>query len=1784
MLLAPNGQPSNLTPEQYELVRTPAFKEWFGDWEKLAELKIKDSGLDDSTFELVGRNVSKIVNENGEPLVCFHGTIQDFFTFEERTIGMRNDEGFYGRGFYFTFQKNIKDFKYSLGEAEYYGDRIIPAFIKATNPFDFSLLSKYKGYNINYVGTESFVFLANLVKYFPSLADKIVLEKEVFNKITREYDIVEVSISVLPTLIEKYSKDLKIFVTDNEWGERNQKSGYVKSEIVEYDNTSYGGKKGSYESFDQLGRVNFSVKDGVQYPSDEEIEILLITEAIEKYDGIKPKYQPEGYMTRNPEITDAIREKHDCILQGETGDELVVFESTQIKLADGMNTTFDSNNPDIRYKDGGLTHSLNQSMNNITKNGIVITDEKSGIMAILYNTGNQSRKLGLYNTSLLYKTISEIDKDAASRIVVNINQGVFDEFDKDNIGKYKNSKTLLILNQNEVLYNSNNPDMRYAKGGKTKKSGGGDCYYVAGNMAMDFFNRTKYEGTPYLVHAEVQGQGNLADIRYGHAWVEDDVNVYDNSNLRHLVIPKKLYYKIGDIKTDNPKKYRKYTFAEAKKKMLETGNYGCWDIETDYEDGGEMEAVYEKLGFTEKEIKDWKDEHSVNQRQIRNPKVMQSAILLSQGKITQDEYLEVVRENQPIKPFKEVPKIPTLLEIVGALKSNQIKTGIVGYTKFIEDGEYVASRLDINAYTDFDIWVVSVHEGLKEGNSIGYGQTAYLKNVNFVTSPKVGLNIAVGRSNKTTFARIKGNWVNKDPKEVRDMAVKYMSDKNWVQVGMNPFRHSWFYDKRDGMPLLNAEEIIQVGALVLAKNPLKTTPDNPLFIADKNNPDIKFKKGGEIKINEIVLYYEKNGNFLIPKGTFYAWLYDDPTAVQKINSGEWDFVMFPMTTMSAAFQRGYIPPLLRIWDKKFQKDKKGIEHLLGIVQGYYDDKEGKLYLEMMTTNPKHRREGINANIIRQLREEFKVSQDDVVFVRPTKMGENFIASKQYEDGGSLDSNTQLARELAEEELYKIECLECDGSTRVLHYVFTKNGVEHKVMQGSVKISKNKIIPLHFWIELPDGNIVDYKSRMWLGNDVDEGIFKPKKNTYVGKEINLPMNETLYQILSMQNGGVFKTHKSIEEIAKEKNVSLDYAKKQLAKGIKVESEHSKSVDVQKIIALQHLDEMIDYYDKLKNMEVSNKISSIKQKYAIGGTVKANGKTTNNAKDGGFFEGKSHAEGGIKAVNVDTKQPIEVEGNEVIINKRSVADDTLHNFNGKKMTNRQILSEINQAGGGVAFKDGGKTDCGCNDNEYEDGGNTTIVDEVGSMSFRNQYDDYEMIVLSKELEKDGGRIIKDRFLVSARNIDEAKQIATDLWENQYSDETDLSIVKVMSESLYRLKYMDNFADGGEMNDRYSHLSSDVYEKGGSINDHELNETEKHILSKLDGSTTKKCEISNKKVKDIKGIEKKGIVYTTPSKEGKDCFEVRLTDFGAELLEGIEFDYDSTKFAKGGEMDCGCHHTEYREGGATDVEVEAEKKYFQGIDFKYKNQFEVNKAIEELIDSKDFEEFTPSERNFIGYYAGYGGLQSMGAKGKGLLYEYFTPTEIAKKMWGLAYKYGFKGGKVLEPSCGIGEFIKYAPDQEFVTGYEINKTSAKICKVLFPKAIIESKYFETFFIKNNNTIRGDIGNLPKFSLIIGNPPYGSMGGIYAGMGEKSYSKSNNYIEYFITRGLDLLESGGLLIYIIGTEVAAGGTPFLQQPMSAVKKIIAEKSELLDAYRLPNGLFETTDVVTDIIVLKKK
>jgi len=112
-----------------------------------------------------------------------------------------------------------------------------------------------------------------------------------------------------------------------------------------------------------------------------------------------------------------------------------------------------------------------------------------------------------------------------------------------------------------------------------------------------------------------------------------------------------------------------------------------------------------------------------------------------------------------------------------------------------------------------------------------------------------------------------------------------------------------------------------------------------------------------------------------------------------------------------------------------------------------------------------------------------------------------------------------------------------------------------------------------------------------------------------------------------------------------------------------------------------------------------------KFAEGGSVATEHGLTNSGKRGGYFEGRSHAEGGIKAWNSTTNSPLEVEGGEVIITKKAVDDDELYEFEGEQLTNKQILSKINESGGGVKFEDGGEIhQCNCSGKMYKYGGET------------------------------------------------------------------------------------------------------------------------------------------------------------------------------------------------------------------------------------------------------------------------------------------------------------------------------------------------------------------------------------------------------------------------------------------------------------------------------------------------
>ena len=251
----------------------------------------------------------------------------------------------------------------------------------------------------------------------------------------------------------------------------------------------------------------------------------------------------------------------------------------------------------------------------------------------------------------------------------------------------------------------------------------------------------------------------------------------------------------------------------------------------------------------------WKEKNRLpeSQRQRRIPEVQEAAEQLSEGKITSKEYRRTVKTNQPIELItkENFPTMPTKTEIVGALKGTdprKVKTGIVGLNKTIDNGTRVASRLDIPAYDNYDKWIVSLHDGTKRGGeAIGYGQTAVLKNVEFVSSAKGGLNIAKGKS-KATIARIHGDYYNAEPENVYEAVKDLLDSSEWIQVGMNPFRHSYFYNKATGFPVTRADEVLQVGPLVLARG-VKTPTISDLKQLKIKTSDGKiraFNEGGPV--------------------------------------------------------------------------------------------------------------------------------------------------------------------------------------------------------------------------------------------------------------------------------------------------------------------------------------------------------------------------------------------------------------------------------------------------------------------------------------------------------------------------------------------------------------------------------------------------------------------------------------------------------------------------------------------------------------------------------------------------------------------------------------------------------------------------------------------------------------------------------------------------------------------------------------------------------------------------
>lgn len=238
------------------------------------------------------------------------------------------------------------------------------------------------------------------------------------------------------------------------------------------------------------------------------------------------------------------------------------------------------------------------------------------------------------------------------------------------------------------------------------------------------------------------------------------------------------------------------------------------------------------------------------------------------------------------------------------------------------------------------------------------------------------------------------------------------------------------------------------------------------------------------------------------------------------------------------------------------------------------------------------------------------------------------------------------------------------------------------------------------------------------------------------------------------------------------------------------------------------------------------------------------------------------------------------------------------------------------------------------------------------------------------------------------------------------------------------------------------------------------------------------------------------------------------------------------------------------------------------------------------------TPEEQQLLAQYVGWGGIpeafdennaawqseynelsqllsdEEYQSARESTLTAFYTPPVVISAIYKVMEQMKFKEGNILEPSCGIGNFIGMLPQSmqnSRVYGVEIDKISAGIAQQLYQRSSIAGQPFEQAEIPDS-----------FFDAVVGNVPFGDFS-----VADKRYDKNHFLIhDYFFAKSLDKLRLGGVMAL-----VTSKGTMDKENP--AVRKYIAQRAELLGAIRLPNDTFKGnagTEVVSDILILQKR
>lgn len=260
------------------------------------------------------------------------------------------------------------------------------------------------------------------------------------------------------------------------------------------------------------------------------------------------------------------------------------------------------------------------------------------------------------------------------------------------------------------------------------------------------------------------------------------------------------------------------------------------------------------------------------------------------------------------------------------------------------------------------------------------------------------------------------------------------------------------------------------------------------------------------------------------------------------------------------------------------------------------------------------------------------------------------------------------------------------------------------------------------------------------------------------------------------------------------------------------------------------------------------------------------------------------------------------------------------------------------------------------------------------------------------------------------------------------------------------------------------------------------------------------------------------------------------------------------------------------------------------KYLNNINAIKKLKEL--EKENRLATPEEQETLGKYVGWGGLSEAFDKNnsswineynelssllssdeyssarESTLSAFYTPSTVTKAIYKVLERMGFKNGNILEPSCGIGNFIGMLPEEmsnSNVYGVELDSISSAIAKQLYQKANIINSPYEDTDLPNN-----------FFDVTIGNVPFGDFKVV-----DKKYDKYNFLIhDYFFAKSLDKLRPNGVMAFI-----TSKGT--MDKKNSSFRRYMSQRADLLGAIRLPNYTFSSlagTEVTSDILFFKKR